>query len=302
MADFRSGFVAIAGRANVGKSSLLNAFLDFDLAISTPKPQTTRNLIRGVYEDQRMQIAFLDSPGLHRAKNLLDRYMLKSISLALGMADVVLVMVEAGWKAELRQIEKDLFHRLKLMEKPAILLINKIDTGSKANVLPLIETYSEAYDFASIIPISVKHKDGLEIILEEIYKLLPVREQLFATTDWTDQSERAIVRELIRESLLYELKEELPYGTAVIIDEFSDNGPEGFSIYATIFAEEIRHRQIILGKNGQMIKAIGMRSRQRILNVLERPAELFLEVKASKRWRDSEKSMQELGYDFNDLK
>ncbi len=300
MREFRSGFVAIIGRPNVGKSTLMNHILDFDLAITTPKAQTTRNMIRGVYQNERMQIAFLDTPGIHQPRNLLDRYMMKSASVAIGMADLCLLIIEASWRAELRKTELELLRRLRAENKPCLLLINKIDRSPKSQVLPLIDLYRQAYDFAAIIPMAARTGEGVEIVLNEIYELLPGREPLFTEADWTDQSERVLAREAIREALLFELQEELPYGTAVVIETFKESA-DGLHIEATIYCEEERHRGMILGAGGQKIKQIGVRSRERLTRLLEQAVELFIEVRAKKAWRDSDLDLVQFGYDAKDL-
>ncbi|MDO5734490.1 MAG: GTPase Era [Eubacteriales bacterium] len=302
MSEFKAGYVALVGRPNVGKSTVLNNLLGFDLAITTPKAQTTRNMIRGVLDYQNSQMVFLDTPGFHEAKNLLDRYMLKSASLALGTADVIVFIIEAGWKPRIDQIERQIIEQLKRLGKPSILLINKVDIAEKAKILPLIDCYAKAYDFNAIIPISAKTKDGLEILLEEIKKALPESEKLYSEADWTDQSERVLARELLREALLLELNEELPYGTAVRIEDFSHNESGKLSIEATVVCEEVRHRPMILGREGQKIRQIGSRARQRIQEVLDCEVDLFLTVKPRKAWRESLEELSQLGYDADELK
>lgn len=303
---YRAGYIAILGRPNVGKSTLLNHFLGDEIAITTPKAQTTRHMIRGIREEDDAQMIFLDTPGVHSPKNLLGRYMLKAASFALGSADVLLLVIDASWNPRVDKVERQITERAKREGKPIILLMNKVDRARKDKILPLIEAYNDFYPYDAIIPVSAKTGDGLDIVIEEIKKLLPISERLYDKDDWTDQSERLIAQELIREALLMELEHELPYGTAVRIENFQEiEGEDGEmirSIDALVLCEEVRHRGMILGRGGKKIKEIGTRARQRMEQFFGGPCEVFLTVRAKKSWRDSEKELLQLGYDPDDLK
>ncbi len=304
--SYRAGYIAILGRPNVGKSTLLNQFLGDEIAITTPKAQTTRHMIRGIREEEDAQMVFLDTPGVHNPKNLLGRYMLKAASFALGSADVLLLVIDASWNPRVDKIERQITERAKREGKPIILVMNKVDRARKDKILPLIEAYNDFYPYDAIVPVSARTGDGLDIVLEEIKKHLPISERLYSEEDWTDQSERLIAQELIREALLMELDHELPYGTAVRIESFqeleNEEGETIRSIDALVLCEEVRHRGMILGRGGKKIKQIGMRARQRMEQFFQGPCEVFLTVRAKKSWRDSEKELLDLGYDPEDLK
>lgn len=298
----RAGFVALIGRPNVGKSTLLNEFAGMELAITSAKPQTTRHLIRAIVDYQDAQIVFIDSPGLHESEHHLDRYMAKAASVAIEQADVILLLIDARFKPFVDVLEKRVMRRAEQSGKPLILLLNKVDLAAKDRLLPLIQAYHEAYPFKAIIPISAKEKDGLEAVLEEITKVLPEQAAIFNDGEFTDQSERILAAEFIRAELLWHLREEIPHGTAVQIERFDELDDEQgerrrVQIEAVIYCDRPGHKGIILGKKGQQIKAIGTAARLKIAEMCDCPVDLQLFVKVKENWRNQLNTLEGLGYD-----
>lgn len=299
---FKAGYVAILGRPNVGKSTLINHLIGNKIAIISPKPQTTRKMIRGVYNDHEAQIVFLDTPGLHRAKNRLGQHMLKEAEQALLAADLILLMIEASFRPFIDDLERQLLDRAIKLDKKVILIINKIDTARKDALLPLIDIYSKNFTISSFVPLSAKTGDGIDLLIAEIKRELPLSSPLYDEEDYSDQTERMLSAELIRETMLYLLSEELPYGTAVMIESFEEVNNEAgererVKIGAAILSERDSHKRIILGKNGAMIKNIGIRSREKIAEMLDCPTDLNLFVKVRQDWRNKIQHLKEL--DFN---
>jgi GTP-binding protein Era/rRNA maturation RNase YbeY len=296
-----SGYAVLAGRPNVGKSTLLNHLSGMTLAITTPKPQTTRDLIRSVYNDETCQIAFLDTPGFHTAKTSLGRAMLKSTRAAIRQADVLLLMIEATYKPLVAALEKEILKMAAEDETPVILLINKSDIVVKENILPLIAVYSEAYPFEAIIPISAAKGDGVEDMLEEIKKHLPIQEPLFKEGEETNVTERKLSEELIRREVLLQTQQEVPFGVAVTIDEFTEETepPEARRVYiaASILCDKPSHKGILLGRKGQMIKSIGTKARSAISDMLEAKVHLELYVKVRQNWMNRPQDLAALGLD-----
>jgi GTP-binding protein Era len=298
---FKSGFVTIIGRPNVGKSTLMNHLIGQKIAITSNKPQTTRNRIQTVYTDaERGQIVFLDTPGIHKAKNKLGTYMVNVAVHTLGEVDVILWLVEpsnfigAGEQHIIKQLEK--------VKTPVILIINKVDTVEKDKVLSYIDTYRKVYDFAEIIPISALRERNLDTVVDMIFKYLPYGPMFYDEDTVTDQPERAIVAEIIREKALHALDEEVPHGIAVSIDRMKDRNDGNLTdIDATIVCERDSHKGIIIGKGGAMLKKIGSNARYEIEQLLDRKVNLKLWVKVKKDWRDSDYLMKNFGYNQDDI-
>jgi GTP-binding protein Era len=297
----RSGLVALVGRPNVGKSTLINFILEATVAITSPKPQTTRHVIRGVAERGRTQFVFLDTPGVHVPKNRLGRGMVSAAAGAIEAADVTVLLIEASFKPYIDDLERIIVDRLIHAGSKAVLAINKIDASAKESILPLIALYSETGAFTAFVPISARTGDGVGILLNEIEKLLPEQGRLYDEEDYTDQTERMLASELIRRELVYQLREELPYGTAVDIERFEeftdDEGKRRVRIEAAIVCERTGHKPILVGKGGEGIRRIGTRARGAISELLDAPTDLFLFVRVRENWRDRPDQLKSLGYD-----
>ena len=293
---FKSGFVTIIGRPNVGKSTLMNHLIGQKIAITSNKPQTTRNRIQTVYTDmERGQIIFLDTPGIHQAKNKLGEYMVNVAEKTLSEVDLILYLVEpntvvgAGEQHIIKQLEKT--------KTPVILIINKADTVDQEKMFQAIDTYRKLYDFAEIIPTSALRGNNLDDVIDSIFKYLPYGPQFYDEDTITDQPERAICAEIIREKALHALKDEIPHGIAVAIDQMKDR-PNGkiIDIDATIVCEKDSHKGIIIGKQGAMLKKIGTNARYEMERLLDANVNLKLWVKVKKDWRDSDFLIKNFGY------
>lgn len=293
---FKSGFVTIIGRPNVGKSTLMNHLIEQKIAITSNKPQTTRNRIQTVYTDmERGQIIFLDTPGIHQAKNKLGEYMVNVAEKTLSEVDLILYLVEpntfvgAGEQHIIKQLEKT--------KTPVILIINKADTVDQEKMFQAIDTYRKLYDFAEIIPTSALRGNNLDDVIDSIFKYLPYGPQFYDEDTITDQPERAICAEIIREKALHALKDEIPHGIAVAIDQMKDR-PNGkiIDIDATIVCEKDSHKGIIIGKQGAMLKKIGTNARYEMERLLDANVNLKLWVKVKKDWRDSDFLIKNFGY------
>ncbi len=298
---FHSGFVSLVGRPNVGKSTLLNQLAGQRLAITSPKPQTTRSIIRAILDQPDAQIVFVDTPGLHQPKSKLGHYMTDSARLALAETDVVLLLIEAGFSARVLDLERKVLDQLKGSGKPVILVINKVDAHEKEALLPLIAAFSQAYEFSAIIPVSARTGDGLDVLVAEIKKHLPIGPRYFPEDSLTDQTERMIAAELIREQILLKTHEEIPHGTAVSIETFKEETDETgerlrVTIEATILCERDTHKGIIIGKKGSMLTAIGTDARKEIEAMLDCPCYLDLFVKVREDWRNRQSILNDLGY------
>ena len=298
--NFKSGFVTLIGRPNVGKSTLMNHLIGQKIAITSKKPQTTRNRIQTVYTDmERGQIVFLDTPGIHQAKNKLGEYMVNVAERTLGEVDVILWLVEPS--NFIGAGEQHIIEQLKKVTTPVILIINKVDTVDKEKVIEYIDTYRKVYDFAEIIPVSALRAQNLPAVIDMIFKYLPYGPQFYDEDTITDQPERAIVAELIREKALHALDEEIPHGIAVYIDQMKQRkGQDFFDIDATIVCERDSHKGIIIGKGGAMLKKIGSNARYEIERMLDAKVNLKLWVKVKKDWRDSDFMMKNFGYNPKD--
>ena len=289
----KTAYVAIVGRPNVGKSTLLNSILGEKVAIVSKKPQTTRNRITGIYTEGDVQIVFLDTPGIHKPRTKLGDFMVKTTSETLGGVDGVILVVEA--REEVGDIEKQVITRLKQDKLPAILVINKIDAVTPANIAKTISAYASAYDFSAVIPISAKNGKGVEIVIKECEPFLYESEWTFPEDMITDQPERLIASEIIREKLLRTLDEEIPHGTAVSIEEWREKG-DLVSIRAEIYCEKASHKGIIIGKGGSLIKKIGTYAREDIEKMLDTRVFLDLYVRVKENWRDSDYNINDFGY------
>ncbi|EOS35960.1 MAG: GTPase Era [Lachnospiraceae bacterium] len=290
----KSGFAALIGRPNVGKSTLMNCLIGQKIAITSKKPQTTRNRIQTVYTSEEGQIVFVDTPGIHKAKNKLGDYMVNVAEHSLREVDVILWLVEptdyigAG--------EQHIIEQLKKIKTPVILVINKIDTVKKEQLLGYIDLYRKQLDFAEIVPVSALKKDNTGVLLAQIMKYLPYGPAFYDEDTITDQPTRQIVAELIREKVLRSIDEEIPHGVAVTIESMK-YGKKLVDINATIICERDSHKGIIIGKGGQMLKKIGSMARAEIEDLLEQHVNLQLWVKVKKDWRDSDFLIKNFGYD-----
>ena len=298
--DYKSGFVAIIGRPNVGKSTLMNHLIGQKIAITSRKAQTTRNKIQTVYTCERGQIVFLDTPGIHKAKNKLGEYMVNVASRTFKDADVILWLVEPG--TQVGPGDRHIAEQLKNCKLPVILVISKVDTVKKDEVAGFIETYRKLIDFADIVPASALRAQNLDTVIDCIFKYLPYGPQFYDEDTITDQPQRQIVAELIREKALRTLDEEIPHGIAVTIDTMKER-PDGriVDIEATIICERDSHKGIIIGKQGAMLKKIGSAARFEIERMLEQKVNLKLWVKVKKDWRDSDYLIKNFGYDKKEI-
>ncbi len=296
----KAGFVTLIGRPNVGKSTLMNQLIGQKIAITSNKPQTTRNRIQTVYTDERGQIVFLDTPGIHKAKNKLGEYMVKVAESTLNEVDAVLWLVEPT--TFIGAGERHIAEQLKRVKTPVILIINKIDTVKREEVLTFIDAYRKIHDFDEIVPVSALKGENKDTLLEVIYKYMPYGPMFYDEDTITDQPERQIVAELIREKGLKCLDEEIPHGIAVAIDsmKYRKSG-KLVDIDATIICERDSHKGIIIGKGGAMLKKIGSAARYEIERLLECQVNLKLWVKVKKDWRDSDFLMKNFGYDKKEI-
>ncbi len=292
---FRSGFVAIIGRPNVGKSTLLNRIVGQKIAITTPKPQTTRNRILGIQNLDHAQVLYVDTPGIHDARSPLNRYMVDQARAACLDVDVILWLVEAD-----RPVDKDPMIP-KLLEKskrPTLLVINKIDTIPKARLLPLIDAYCKICPFASIVPVSALKGDGVDELMAEIPDLLPEGPRYYPEDQLTDVPERFIVAEMIREQIMMRTKDEVPYGVAVMVERFQENPSRNMvGISAVVNVERDSQKGILVGKGGVMVRQIGTSSRKEIERMLGVKVHLELFVRVQKNWTSSGRMMKEFGYE-----
>ncbi|MDD6207542.1 MAG: GTPase Era [Clostridiales bacterium] len=297
---FKSGFVALIGRPNVGKSTLMNQIIGQKIAITSSKPQTTRNRIQTVYTGEKGQIVFLDTPGIHQAKNKLGEYMVKVANHTLEDVDVVLWLVEPS--TFIGSGEQKIAETLNKIETPVILVINKIDTVKKEEILTFIEAYKDICNFAEIVPVSALKGENTEHLIDTLFEYLDEGPQFFDEDVVTDQPERQIVAELIREKALRLLSDEIPHGIAVTIEKMKERRHGHIvDIEATIICEKESHKGIIIGKQGAMIKEIGSQARVEIQELIEKKVNLQLWVKVKKDWRDSDFLLKNYGYRENEF-
>ena len=296
--DYKSGFVTLIGRPNVGKSTLMNQLIGQKIAITSNKPQTTRNRIQTVLTTDDGQIVFVDTPGIHKAKNKLGEYMVNVAERTLNEVDVVLWLVEPT--TFIGAGEQHIISQLKKVKTPVVLVINKIDSVKKEEILPSIAAYKDVYDFAEIVPVSARNGDNTDELVKVIMKYLPYGPQFYDEDTITDQPERQIVAEIIREKALHALDEEIPHGIAVTIESMKQRKNGITDIEATIICERDSHKGIIIGKGGAMLKKIGSNARFEIEKLLEGKVNLRLWVKVRKGWRDSDIQMKNFGYNINE--
>ncbi len=300
MGKFKSGFVTLIGRPNVGKSTLMNRLIGQKIAITSSKPQTTRNRIQTVYTSEEGQVIFLDTPGIHKAKNKLGEYMVSVAERTLREVDLVLWLVEPT--TFIGAGEHHIAEQLARTDTPVILVINKIDTVTKAEILTFIDTYKDILSFAEIIPVSALNGENTDDLMDTIIKYLPEGPCYYDEDTITDQPERQIVAEMIREKALRNLSDEVPHGIAVAIDRMKERGKSNLiDIDATIVCERNTHKGIIIGKQGSMLKKIGTDARKDIENLLDCRVNLKLWVKVKKDWRDSDFLIKNFGYDKKDI-
>ena len=292
--NFRSGFVSVIGRPNAGKSTLINHIVGEKVSIISRKPQTTRNKILAIYQDEESQVVFIDTPGLHTPKNKLGNYMVKAAYSSLADCDLILLIVD-GNKGE-AALDERIIENLKKANMPVILLINKVDLMKKEGILSLIASFSERYPFETIIPISALKGEGLEDLLIEIKKFMPYGPQYFPDDAVTDQTERQLVSEMVREKILNYLHQEIPHGVAVMVDSMKQRENGGFHIEVTVVCERSSHKMIIIGKKGEMLKRIGSAARHDIETMLGEKCYLDIWVKVKDEWRDNEALIKNFGY------
>lgn len=297
---FYSGFVSLVGRPNVGKSTLMNRLIGEKIAIISNKPQTTRNRVQSILTKDDYQIVFIDTPGIHRPRHKLGEYMVKSAETTLNEVDAVLMLIEPADRV--LEADRLIIEKFARVKSPVILVINKVDTVDKERIFKVIDNYRQLYDFAEIVPISAMEGRNTDELLNVIRKYLPEGPQYFPSDMITDQPERQIASEIIREKALRLLQEEIPHGIAVEISEMKKR-PEGnmVDVRATIYCEKDSHKGIIIGKHGAMLKKIGSAAREDIQKLLGSPIYLELWVKVKKDWRDSDFLLKNFGYDSRNI-
>ena len=289
----KTGFIAIVGRPNVGKSTLMNSILGEKVAIVSNKPQTTRNRITGIYTKGDDQFVFLDTPGIHNPKNSLGEYMVKTADSSMRDADAVVLVIDAG--KDISQVEENVMAYLKKSGIPALLAINKIDMYRRETLAETIAKYAEKHSFEAFVPICAKNGKNVDELLDECSKFLSESPWFFPEDMVTDQPERQIASEIIREKILRTLNKEVPHGTAVVIEEFKDEGSL-ISIRAEIFCEKASHKGIIVGKNGASLKLIGSYAREDLEKLFGTKVYLNLWVKIKENWRESARTVGNFGY------
>lgn len=290
----KTGFIAIVGRPNVGKSTLMNAILGEKVAIVSNKPQTTRNRIIGIHTVGENQFVFLDTPGMHSPKNKLGDYMVGAANSSMRDSDAVILVVEAG--KGITNVEENVIAYIKNTGTPSIIAINKTDLVDAVTVAETIKTYAALHDFNAFVPMAAKKGNGTKAVLDECEKFLGETDAFFFPEDIaTDQPERVLAAEIIREKILRTLNKEVPHGTAVVIEEFKEEG-KLLRIRAEIFCEKASHKGIIVGKNGDSLKLIGTKARQDLERILGAKVYLNLWVKVKENWRDSVAAVSNFGY------
>jgi len=306
--QYKSGFVTLIGRSNVGKSTLMNHLIGQKIAITSNKPQTTRNRIQTVYTEDRGQIIFIDTPGIHKAKNKLGEYMVNVAERTLDEVDLILWLVEPS--TYIGAGEQHIIEKLNRCKTPVILVINKIDTVKKEEILTCIAAYKDLCNFVEIVPVSALKGENTGDLMDAIYRYMPEGPMYYAEDTITDQPERQIAAELIREKALRLLNDEIPHGIAVVIDRMKERPNNGrntsaaggiMDIDATIICEKDSHKGIIIGKSGSMLKQIGTQARVEIENLLDCRVNLQLWVKVKKDWRDSDFLIKNYGFDSKDF-
>ncbi|ONI43501.1 GTPase Era [Candidatus Epulonipiscium fishelsonii] len=297
---FKSGFISIIGRANVGKSTLMNKLVGEKIAIMSNKPQTTRNRIQTILTTEDLKAIFIDTPGIHNPKNKLGEYMVKSAQTTLNQVDIILYLVEP--EARVGKLDSEIIEKLNTLDSKVFLCINKIDSISKEELVKVIEAYKDKGNFAEVIPISAYEGKNINNLLNCINKYLPEGPKFFPDDMITDQPERQIIAELIREKALHCLDQEIPHGIMIEIDSMKTKGKSNLiEIDATIICERESHKRIIIGTQGQMIKQIGTYARRDIEHLLGSKIYLELWVKIKKNWRESDFLLKNYGYNLKEL-
>lgn len=293
---FKSGFVTIIGKPNVGKSTLLNRIINEKVAIVSPKPQTTRNKILGILNDKDSQIVFIDTPGIHKSKNKLDEFMQSSIDNAMDGVDIILLVLDGTKPIR----DKDVEFVKSFDNKNTILVINKIDETKFDELYPKLEVFNNLKNIVDIVPISAKTGKNVDELLKVIRKYLKPGEKYFINDEFTDKSERFLVAEAIREKVLLSLQDEIPHGVAVDIIEYKED-ENLYTISADLICERNSHKKIIIGKNGEMLKHIGTQSRKEIESIVGVKVMLNLYVKVRENWRNNNNYINEYGYNKKDI-
>ena len=291
--DFRAGYVALIGRPNAGKSTLMNALLDIKLSIISPRPQTTRRRVFGILNSDKAQIVFMDTPGLLKPKYKLQKKMMDQVDVSLQDADALVLLIDATARMSPAELDLKAINPRKI---PLILVLNKIDVVDKQTLLPIIESYNAHYDFQAIIPISALKEDGLEELKTNLLKMIPYSAPYYPPDSITDQPERFFVSELIRERIFRTFQQEVPYATEVIVEEFKERAKGKDFIAATIVVERQSQKGILIGKNGDALKRIGSEARREIEQFLQRSVYLELKVKVQESWRKNDSKLKQLGY------
>ena len=292
---FKSGFIGIIGRPNVGKSTLLNMIIGEEIAIATHKPQTTRNRIMGIKNREDGQLIFLDTPGIHKPVSLLNRHMVDAALNAFGDSELLLMVVEAS--AGRRDGDQLVLHSLRDVKIPVILVVNKIDLVEKTTLLPFIDRFSTLFPFAAIIPLSALSGAGINILLDEVWKLLPEGPQYFPKDMMTDRSERFIAAEIIREKAILFTRQEIPYAMAVVVDSFKEIKRSNLlRIQVSLMVEKDSQKGILIGRKGTMLKRIGTEARLSLEKFFASRVYLELFVKVRKDWTNDDRALKELGY------
>ena len=296
----KSGFAVLIGRPNVGKSTLMNRLIGMKIAITSPRPQTTRNSIRTVLTTEKGQIVFVDTPGLHKAKNRLGDYMMAAAGRALSEADVLLWLVEP--KTQISDADMAIAEKIKSVEAPVFLIINKMDTVKGPEILKVIDTWKDVLHFKEIIPVSALKEEGLTDLLGSIYRYLPEGAYFYGEDEVTDEPIKQLAAELIREKALRLLDKEIPHGIAVMMERMEKREDKDiYDVDAVIVCEKASHKGIIIGKGGKMLKQIGMNARPGIEKLLEAKVNLKLWVKVKENWRESELQVANFGYDRKEI-
>ena len=293
---YKSGYVAIIGQPNVGKSTLMNNLLDVKLSITSPRPQTTRRRVMGILNDRDLQVVFLDTPGILDPKYSLQREMMNYVNLAISDADLLIYLID-GTLDEYKftdDIEK--LSKINPAKKPVVLAINKIDLISKSNLLPLMDAIKTNYSFEEMIPISAKTKDGLDQLINSFNKFIPYHPPYYDPDVLTDQPERFFVAELIREQIFYQFQKEIPYSIEVVVSEFKDRKNAKSFISVAIFVERDSQKAIVIGKKGEALKKLSTNSRKEIEIFLNSKIYLEIIVKVKKNWRQNEVMLKQFGY------
>lgn len=300
MKKFRSGFITLIGRPNVGKSTLMNCLIGEKIAITSHKPQTTRNKITSILTKEDFQCVFLDTPGIHKPKHKLGEYMVRSAENTFNEVDLVLMLIEPTEKV--LDMDQYVIDRLENVKTPVVLVINKIDTIERDKLLEVIDAYRKLHSFAEVVPISAMKGSNTDELMRVIKKYLPEGPQYFPEDMVTDQPERQIASEIIREKALYLLQDEIPHGIAVEIMSMKKRPDQNMvDVEATIYCEKDSHKGIIIGKQGSMLKKIGSQARRDMERLLGSPIYLQLWVKVKKDWRDSDFLLKNFGYDKRNI-